>query len=561
MTVAGERDAESAWGVPRWTERLFAPSGGLDHLGLASVIQDRILPSLSPGVNVLTFHPRYWSFYAFVATEFWDRELPRTASAFNAFLRGRESIFATSCLLCPEHGIDIPQVIGFRRLSRDVYAEAAYFDPNVDYLKNRRGGYAVYASAIADLGLIVLAASSPQLRCDAPTEEGRAVAERFRSAIADTDYYREYLDSDELVPAGAVLEYGTAACLCQLPTGPERGLLVDAFCHGGDPIAAEARRASLRFICDVADQTRAESVSQGDFRRIIYFRSDEGSSYTPSSGVETTARRWRLYQLREYFNFALNRLLQRTIAWGLAHEGDIVPIPLGEVIAQADTADFVGLADALGADAVDLTPSRPFADLLDWVRGEANVSGDLDDPWEMEAAIQEDALFQWAASAGEDDRVVAAMLTLVALLASRLWRRELELTYANDWDLIRAGGTRRVGLDGFLRALRTRVSDGATIAEVGRWILEQHVCRLHNRVAMTKLPDDTFRLRLDAGNVRFFNQDAPAVMSDSRFVALATCVAELGWTTSIFEADHSLGEEGRRLVKDGDLVVTDGPDR
>lgn len=558
MTETGAADA-TAWGIPQWTERLFAPSGGLDHLGLASVIQDRILPSLSPGVNVLTFHPRYWSFYAFVATEFWDRELPRTGSAFNAFLRSRESIFATSCLLCPEHGTDIPQVIGSRRLSREVFAEAEYFDPNVDYIKNRRGGYAVYASAIAELDLMVLAASSPQLRCDAPTEAGRAVAALFRSAIADTDYYRNYFDTDEPVPAEAVLEYGTAACLCQLPTGPERGMLVDAFCHGGDPIAAEARRASLRFICDVADQT-SESVSQSDFRRIVYFRATDECTYTPASESSATSRRWRLYQLREYFNYALNRLLQRTIAWGLANEGDIIPLPLDKVISQADTADFVGLADALGADAVDLTPNRPFADLLDWVRGDANVSGDLDDPWDIDTAVQEDALLHWAASTGEDDRVVAAMLTMIALLASRLWRRELELTYSNDWDLIRAGGSRRVGLDGFLRDLRTRVNAGNSIAEVGRWVLEQHVCRLHNRVAMTKLPDDTFRLRLDAGSVRFLNQDAPAVMSDSRFVALATCVAELGWTTSLFDDGHGLSEEGRRLVQNGDLVFADGPE-
>lgn len=49
---------------PIWGARAFAPKSGQDHLGLGSVSSDRILPSLSPGSNVLTIHPRYWSFYS-----------------------------------------------------------------------------------------------------------------------------------------------------------------------------------------------------------------------------------------------------------------------------------------------------------------------------------------------------------------------------------------------------------------------------------------------------------------------------------------------------------------
>jgi hypothetical protein len=72
--------AELQDGVPYWTERMYKPGGGQDHLGLGSVVTDRILPRLSPGINVLTTHPRYWSFYSFVLSEFWDRDLPRTAA-------------------------------------------------------------------------------------------------------------------------------------------------------------------------------------------------------------------------------------------------------------------------------------------------------------------------------------------------------------------------------------------------------------------------------------------------------------------------------------------------
>ena len=90
---------------PQWTEKLYRPSGGQDHLGLGSVSSDRILPKLVPGINVLTFHPRYWSFYAFLLDEFWRRDLPRTRRAFVEFYRPCEAIFAVGAQLCdqPEH--------------------------------------------------------------------------------------------------------------------------------------------------------------------------------------------------------------------------------------------------------------------------------------------------------------------------------------------------------------------------------------------------------------------------------------------------------------------------
>src|SRR3954447_23232804 len=104
-----ERPTTSGWGWektgPVWGARVYNTKGGQDHLGLGSVSSDRILPKLSPGINVLTVHPRYWSFYTFVLDEFWRRELPRTRRAFVRFYRPREAIFAVGAQRCdqPEH--------------------------------------------------------------------------------------------------------------------------------------------------------------------------------------------------------------------------------------------------------------------------------------------------------------------------------------------------------------------------------------------------------------------------------------------------------------------------
>ncbi len=108
LPTAGRPSA--VWGFdrtgPAWAARAFDRAGGQDHLGLGSVSSDRILPSLSPGINVLTIHPRYWSVYAWILDEFWaHQDLPRTRAAFTQFYRPREALFAFACQLCdaPEH--------------------------------------------------------------------------------------------------------------------------------------------------------------------------------------------------------------------------------------------------------------------------------------------------------------------------------------------------------------------------------------------------------------------------------------------------------------------------
>src|SRR5258707_15514332 len=71
---------------PFWTEKLYRPSGGQDHLGLSSVSSDRILRTLVPGINVLTGDPRYWSFYSFVLGVFWRPRIARPPAPVAGFL-------------------------------------------------------------------------------------------------------------------------------------------------------------------------------------------------------------------------------------------------------------------------------------------------------------------------------------------------------------------------------------------------------------------------------------------------------------------------------------------
>ena len=180
--------------VPYWTEKMYPPGGGQDHLGLGSVVTDRVLPRLSPGVNVLTIHPRYWSFYAFVLSEFWSRDLPRTKAALKAWYRPLECIYSVACSLCdgPDHR---GTPIGTRRINSVVARAPDGFDPRFDYMDSPMGGYGLYyAMVMQSVGLVALADRRLGLTVDAVTPAGQRVAEEFRSVVADTEYYRHWID-------------------------------------------------------------------------------------------------------------------------------------------------------------------------------------------------------------------------------------------------------------------------------------------------------------------------------------------------------------------------------
>ena len=113
---------------------MYASKVGRDHLGLGSVSSDQILPTLSPGVNVLTIHPRYHSFYTFLLDEFWQRDRPRSRDAWVRFYRPREIIFSVGAYLCdqPEHG-DLGTVVGGQKTKSLAAQQHDTYDTTFNY--------------------------------------------------------------------------------------------------------------------------------------------------------------------------------------------------------------------------------------------------------------------------------------------------------------------------------------------------------------------------------------------------------------------------------------------
>ena len=561
-------------GVPYWTEKMYKPAGGQDHLGVGSVVTDRILPRLSPGINVLTIHPRYWSFYAFALSEYWKRDLPRTKAALRGWYRPLECIYSVACSLC-ENSDHFGTPVGTRQIARIVRDEPDGFDPQFDYMKSAMGGYGLYyATVMQSVGLVALADRRLGLPVDAVTPEGQVVADAFRAVIADTEYYRNWIDRhDEQVPYKVAAEYGELACFCRLrdDSALDRLLLVDAFQHQGKAVESEARRQTLRMFCELAAQSEPNPVDASSFRRLVYYGADHsvgenavGATFFPPAPLVRTARRWRLYQAREYFNAAINEMWRRLSYWGLARNGDIYPVPMADLIASINTINFEEFAESVGVDLPSggLTAETPYRDLLEWVIEVGGISGQLDDRWDLDCDLTEDRIIWWlgygrqVTAHGPD--MLAAALTLATFVAARLWQPELALIEPADWFPVREGGRNRLGLQRFIDELRTQVDANATIGEVAHWLTLDYVIAQHERVATAKLATtgDTFRFRREFGRLRFFQKEVRVGMNDSRFNALATFVYELGWSGYLYYEHHGLTKEGELLRTDGELSAS-----
>jgi hypothetical protein len=530
---------------PFWAARAFPPLSGQDHLGLASVGVDRILPELSPGINVQTVHPRYWSFYVFLLDEFWERDLPRTRAAFRDFYRPREAMFSFACHVCeqPEHATLRTGVVGAQRVA-GLAREAAAFDPYFDYIDAALGGYGQYYRSVMEaMGLLVPPDPRAGARFDAPTAYGRGLAAAYRTAVADTVFYRDHFGVlDAVVPREVLAEFAAAGCLCQ--DGPDRPLLQDLFLHASTGEQAAARRATLRLFLDLAT---VAPLTQARFRRLIYFRSLDGIDYQPLPGIAETARHWRLYQAREYFAYAFNRLW----AW-LARRGyelsdsGLVTVPAGElwsfVRQEIDTGTFTGHS----AD-------TPASALLDWLTERVDVTAGVDDIWPPHDDLDEGVLQQWCHNGEDDPDTLVAMLSILLLIYRRVGTPQRQADLAGDARFLTQGDTVRIGMSWFLGQLHERLRAGTTIGDLLCWILHDFVLVQHERVAHSKLPDDTFRFRRVADNVRFLSDDASAGFTDSRFGAVSTVVHELGLVSWLAGEQRTLSSAGCRLRQDGDL--------
>ena len=543
---------------------MYAGKPGRDHLGLGSVSSDQILPSLSPSINVLNFHPRYHSFYAFLLDEFWRRDLPRSQSAWIVFFRPREFIFSIGAHMCdqPEHG-QLGRIVGSQQAGPLAAQNLTTYLSNTNYIVSELGGYGLYyRTVMAELGIIYPGGKGFPYPVDVPTEYGKEVADAFRQSVRSTQYFQHYFESDEIqVPREIIQAYGRKACLCQLKkfSAPDRPYLLDTFLHKGNPSAAASRRETFRLFLDIADQTAEWGLSEDIFRQLIYFgKSSSGISYHPNESIGETFRRWRLYQAREYYAFALNAFWLFLCDWGVRQGGVIDPIPLSQFWDFLDQAvDFNMLASTLGITKPNLSLDSGFRELNNWLLSLANTSAQVfDGTWGIDSPVHEHQLYQFAndhIANPTPEVMITGMIIMLALIHLRFG--DPELWIKPEWEISRMGSDGRLSLDGFVHQMHRRLKNGpVTIREILTWLYEDYVILQHQIVATRKLPENTFRFQREGGRLKFTQLKNPLAFMNSRFEAISTTIYDLGLCGDMAQPGHDLTEDGRRLLNEGDLA-------
>jgi hypothetical protein len=544
--------------TPQWIAKMYASKPGRDHLGLGSVASGQILMSLSPGINVLTFHPRYRSFYVFLLDEYWQRDIPRSRETWKEFFRPRDFLYSLGIHLCERHQGMLNVVGGDKTAPLAAQDKKSYsYDP--DYIKSDFGGYGLYyRTVMAELGLIYPGGQGFPYPVDTPSPQGKKVAEAFRQEIASTSYYKEHFDKPHTaIPTKVIKEYIHKACLCQLQDTPkDRQLLMDAFLHQGAKSDANARLDTFRMFLDIGDQTKSTGISDDDFRQLLYYGETlEGIQYSPSESVKSCYLRWRLYQAREYYSFALNALWYHLCEWGINNHGDFHPLPISDFWKHIEIGlDFRKLAKRLGVQAPKLSANSRFPDLFAWL---VNVVGGKENNFDLyctiKSPIHEHLLYRLALEKdAEPYAMIAGMITMLALVTLRFGNSHLQSQ--PEWEIVRMGADTRLSMDLFFKKLRKKKeTTGITIAEITRWIYENDVILQHEMVATNKLPENTFRFQREGDYLRFQNLENVLSFSNSRFGAISTTVYELGLCGDFGFPNHKLTKDGKQLLKDGDL--------
>ena len=217
---SGERDSDGMRvPLPAWIAASLEVNEGRDPLGLQTTTQDRLMPVLLPGILELTRRARYFSFHAFLLSEYRARRLPADSKSLSAFIKRREWEFGLAVLRCPRKCGSSP--VGARRLGRLQVLGSGPF-PRGESVESSLGGYGLYyRTPMVELGIVARAGT---LLGDEPipidvlydTDRAQRLASTFREAVQHTTYYRRAMQMTDDLPAEVIDEYAEAACLCRL---------------------------------------------------------------------------------------------------------------------------------------------------------------------------------------------------------------------------------------------------------------------------------------------------------------------------------------------------------
>jgi hypothetical protein len=481
-------------GEPVWIKSSFEVTAGRDPLGIQTITIDRIMPLLAPGILALSRRARYFSFYPFLLDEYERLRLPATMSALSTFIKQREYEFALAVQLCSNGCGQIASgVVGKQRASPATrYKTDAY--ERGESVESHLGGYGLYyRTPLIEVGIVARIGtpwgpeSEPVPLDVLAGDDGKNLAQAFRDAVSDTDYYRNYMTGARPIPLEVIKEYAAHACLCRLVEAPhEQALIRSALFEsrlGTAEREVEQRQRSFALFLSLVEEDPEITVLDPVFRDTIRKTFERGDSRSDTHA--NTLSQWAALIAKEYLQEGLSSIWSQIYRAGLAAQ----PID-GFSRDELNTLLTQTILD-IGEVRLDDTqlPAAPGTPLQDFSDAVIDAARDL--------SLEE--LRDWAI---EEDTAVAG-LALILVLYDRI---PDAATVSRGWSQIgHQQSDHQPGLLGFGVSLREHSEGNPTLSQTLAWLGRRYVISAHESIAYSKLPNFTFRFRWEQGRLRFYD--------------------------------------------------------
>jgi hypothetical protein len=469
----------------------------------------------------LSRRARYFSLYPFLLAEFERLRLSPSPRVLSRFFKLREYEYALAVKLCerPGCGRTAPGVNGSQSAGPQARRHLEEY-PRSESVESHMGGYGLfYRTPLIELGAVAAQGTplgdegSTPIDVLRPSEAATALADAFRARLAGTLYYRRYFTGSDPVPAAALRELSERACLCRLDeAGAERAALrrlILGEVPEQDPEAREQRRRSFALFLTALSRRPEAFQSRSALDEAHLEELAGAGAEGPRAEV---AAQWAALVVKEVVQDALSTIWSEITNRGLATQP-----PDGM---EADDLQRFLHDELAAADAVEL----PGVKTLDWEPSLATVV--LADRIDAAAAgLSLEQVRVWLRGVNE----AVAGLAVLLLVARRLPTPTGAALSA--W---RAIGIQRSenqpGLLGLLAQLEDHLAGGPVIAETLEWLVRRYVIAAHERIAYSKLPEFTFRFRLEGGRLRFYpNAPGRFILASNRQEALALLCEDLGY--------------------------------
>jgi hypothetical protein len=509
---------------------------------LQSTTQNRLTPLLLPGILELSRRARYFSFHAYLLDCYRQRRYPAETNALSRFIKAREWDYGLAVLLCPHHCGSVP--VGASKL-RTVMAHAGPPYPRDESVESLNGGYGLYyRSPMAEFGIVARARTllgGTPIPIDVLYDNDRArrLADTFRAAVSATAYVRDdWMATSAPLPEDVLVEYGTAACLCQLAEHPEEREAVHEAMFGYLPAdlatapapspsldggtelaptdgmpalsgtsAVDQRRRSVAHYLTLLDATPALVADQGAYREALW------SPPAPRSAEHArVAGQWAGLVAKDVWQEALASVWSEFTRAG----PDASYVVYGRPLTWEETQE---LARAMLSGPPALEANQLTTDLAAAIRG--GVTGLLGRvPGPLPAARVEELRAETA-------RLDSATSGLVVML--ELFDRAAHQSGLGWQESASIGSAWQPSVRAALAALGHHLAQGPTVADTLWWLVQEFIFDVHQRIAYSKLPEHTFRFCWEEGRVRFYdNGTGRFPLAAIRWETLASLTKDLG---------------------------------